>query len=193
MIPQAGALSLSLRLRHASDMRWCVIVNGPPASGKTTLSRQLAPQMGLPLLSKDAVKETLLNELGFSDRANSRRIGAAAGEVLWTILKQSVEPMMLESWLAPNLRELVDERLRRAGVDRAVEIWCECPVDTARRRYAARVRHAGHYDAEFLPILADVYATASPLALGPVLRVDTSGSVSIDALAAAVSASLRSA
>ena len=67
-------------------MRWAVIVNGPPGSGKSTLARSLSLTMGLPLFSKDDVKETLLDELGYADRAESRRIGAASGEVVWTLL-----------------------------------------------------------------------------------------------------------
>lgn len=67
-------------------VRVAVIVNGPPASGKSTLAGRLADALALPLLAKDVVKETLLDQLGYADRADSRRIGAASGEVLWTVL-----------------------------------------------------------------------------------------------------------
>ena len=49
-------------------MRVAVIVNGPPGSGKSTLAGPLAEALSLPLLAKDAVKETLLDQLGFADR-----------------------------------------------------------------------------------------------------------------------------
>ena len=39
--------------------RWVVIVNGPPGSGKSTLAGPLARELGVPLIAKDAVKETI--------------------------------------------------------------------------------------------------------------------------------------
>lgn len=41
-----------------------VLVNGLPGSGKTTLAKALADTLGLPLFSKDRVKETLADMLG---------------------------------------------------------------------------------------------------------------------------------
>jgi predicted kinase len=168
--------------------RIAVVVNGPPGSGKSTLAAGLAEQLGLPLLAKDAVKETLLDELGYADRDASRRIGAAAGEVLWTVLAACPEGAVVESWLAPSLRDVVSAGLARAGVVRAVEVWCACPAEEMRRRYAARERHPGHYDADLLDTLDDVLTGAEPLALGPVLRVPTDRPVDVDVVTASVRA-----
>ena len=161
-------------------MRVAVIVNGPPGSGKSTLAGPLADALALPLLGKDAVKETLLDQLGYADRAESRRIGAAAGEVLWTVLGGCPRGAVLESWLAPHTRDVVRAGLAKAGVDRHVEVWCRCPPAEARRRYAARSRHPGHFDDLLLPDLDAVLATAEPLALGPVVEVPTDRPVDLD-------------
>ena len=37
-----------------------MVVSGPPASGKTTLSRAIAPVLGLPLIAKDTIKQALI-------------------------------------------------------------------------------------------------------------------------------------
>lgn len=170
--------------------RWAVIVNGPPGSGKTSLAAPLAERLGVPLLAKDLVKETLLDELGYADRDASRRIGAASGEVLWTVLRGCPRGAVVESWLSPEIRDVVRAGLARAEVDRVVEVWCDCPPELALRRYAERHRHPGHFDEVLLPDLPAVLASAEPLALGPVVRVPTGAPVDLEPLVARLAAEL---
>lgn len=171
-------------------VRWVVIVNGPPGSGKTTTARALAAQLRLPLLSKDAVKETLLDELGYESRDESRTIGAASGQVVWTLLGDCPVPAIVESWLAPHTRDIVRTGLARARVDKVIEVWCSCPIDETRRRYAERVRHPGHFDAALLLELDVVLESAEPLGLGEVLRVQTDRPIDVAMLARSVLAAV---
>jgi predicted kinase len=62
-----------------------IVVTGLPATGKTTLARELASRLRVPLLAKDAIKEPLLSTLGASDRAQSRRLSDASFAVLFTM------------------------------------------------------------------------------------------------------------
>ena len=159
-----------------------MIVNGPPGSGKSTMAADLASSLGLPLLAKDAIKETLLDVVGYADRAESRRLGAAAGEIGWTVLATCPDGAVIDTWLAPSTRDIASLGLARARVDGAVEVWCECPPDLTRQRYASRTRHPGHFDAALLDDLDDlddVIATAEPLAITPVVRVRTDVEVDI--------------
>jgi adenylate kinase family enzyme len=55
-------------------VRCADLVNSPPGAGKSALALPLAEALDLPLLSKDAVKETLLDRLEYVDRADSRLI-----------------------------------------------------------------------------------------------------------------------
>ncbi len=160
-------------------VRIAVIVNGPPGSGKSTLAADLARSLGLPLLAKDAIKETLLDVVGYADRAGSRRLGAAAGEIGWTVLATCPHGGVIDTWLAPTARDVASVGLARARVNAAVEVWCECPADLTRQRYASRTRHPGHFDAELLDDLDDVIAAAEPLAITPVVRVRTDIKVDI--------------
>ena len=174
---------------HA-HLRDVVLVHGPPGSGKSTLAAQLAPALDLPLLSKDAVKETLLDTLGHATRDESRALGAAAGEVVWTAVSGCPRGAVIDTWLAPPMREVARQGLIRAGAQRFVEVWCACDPDVVVQRYAQRRRHPGHYDDHLLDSLPEVVATAHPLDLGPVVRVRTDRPVDVAQLAAEVRATL---
>src|SRR6516165_5015168 len=73
-----------------------VVVSGPPASGKTTLARAIAPALGLPLIARDAIKEALMTVLPVPDIEASRTIGAASVAALLAWLPRPAEP----SWRA---------------------------------------------------------------------------------------------
>ncbi len=160
-----------MRSDDGDDVRQLVLVHGVPASGKSTLAAALAAELGRPLVSKDAIKETLLDLLGYADREESRRVGAAAGEVCWTVIGESSVPVVLDTWV-PD-RGIVAAGLARARIDRLVEVWCRAEADVVRARYRARVRHPGHFDDDNLEQLDAWLATAAPLAIGEVIEVDT--------------------
>jgi adenylate kinase family enzyme len=48
-----------------------LIVNGPSAAGITTLAHLLGSMLQLPVLSRDRIKELLMDALGSPDRARS--------------------------------------------------------------------------------------------------------------------------
>jgi predicted kinase len=54
-----------------------IVIAGPPAAGKTTLARQIARALRLPVICKDTLKESLFDHLGAGDRAQSQRLGYA--------------------------------------------------------------------------------------------------------------------
>ncbi|MFE5586015.1 AAA family ATPase [Kitasatospora sp. NPDC056531] len=170
-----------------------VLVNGLPAAGKTTLARDLARQLRLPLFSKDSVKETLADVLGVEPAAGTSArewsgvLGRAAAETLWTLLRFAPDGAVLESpWLG-HVRQFAIAGLARAGVEEVQEVWCDVPLEVVRRRYAERAasRHPVHLDDR--PDSDERWElwsrTAEPLGLGPVHRVDTSRPVDIVLLA----------
>lgn len=127
-------------------------MTGPPATGKTTLARALADELRLPLLAKDAIKETLFDVLGTGDRPWSRRLGQATYAILFAVtaeLLRAGRPLVLEANFArgpaePDFGALPQHRL--------LQVVCSAPADVVLARYRERAlhgdRHRGHLDLE---------------------------------------------
>ena len=162
-----------------------VLVNGLPASGKTTLSSQLAAHLSVPWVSKDSIKELLAD--AFPTAATSS-LGRIAMETAWSLVAETPGTVILESWwFTPRDLDNVRADLERCCVAMVVEIWCEVPVSLARERYVARNRHAVHQDAQrSASCWQDWAARAEPLGVGLTLRVRTDQPVDIGTVAGAV-------
>ena len=121
-----------------------VLVSGPPASGKTTLARALAPLLGLPLLAKDTLKEALMDRLDVPDVESSRALGQAAADALLALARESNGAVLEGPWH----RSRVDVLGRLPG--RVLEIFCQVDPETARGRHSDRAagRHPGHFDGD---------------------------------------------
>ncbi|MGC1184745.1 MAG: hypothetical protein WBA31_06285 [Candidatus Dormiibacterota bacterium] len=138
---------------------------------------------GLPLLSKDMVKEQLFDTLGVHDRAWSMKLGAAANEILWAIARECVGGAVVDTWLDPTRDDADRARaaVRTTGISLTWELMCDCLAEVAVARYAARVRHPGHLppDEETLDRIRRAVPLLVPLGLGPVIQVNTTHPVDL--------------
>ena len=162
-----------------------VVVDGPPASGKTTVAPALASALGLPLVAKDTIKDALMESLGVPDVEASRRLGGAAVAAMFAVAGASPVGAVIESNLYRSTA--VDDLRRLDGP--LVEVFCRCPRDLAWERYQARAgtRHAGHFDGVRTQDELWNDEVSAPVAGGwPVLELDTSTAVDVAALAAEV-------
>jgi hypothetical protein len=64
-----------------------IVVTGMPSSGKTTVAEGLVHRLRLPLIAKDAIKESLYDSLGAADVATSARLGRAAYALIFTLAR----------------------------------------------------------------------------------------------------------
>lgn len=130
-----------------------IMISGPPCTGKTTLGRRISQVLQLPFLSKDRIKETLFDTLGWSDRAWSRMLGAATVELLY---------VLMETELTANRSFLVESNFYTASATaRFLELkqkyrfeTCQvlCHTESAallervKRRAESGRRHPGHVE-----------------------------------------------
>ena len=164
-----------------------MVVSGAPGAGKSTLAAPLAMRLGLPLIGKDHIKETLHDHIpAGAERATwSKILGAASMELIWTLASHTPAAV-----LEANFQPRNDyQRGKLAALHGPlVEVYCRCPPALAAERYAGRHagRHPTHVSGEVtFEALAEF---DRPLALGPVIEVDTTTPVDVEALAQAVQA-----
>lgn len=164
-----------------------IALNGMAGAGKTTLARPLARELGVPIVSKDAIKEALGDAVEVP--LPTREIGALASDALWRIVGMLEGTVLVESvWFAGRDEEWFRRGWESSGSPEGVEIWCEAPRDVMRERYLTRPRHLVHDDRARLAEWETAALAARPMTGFPVIRVDTEHEVDVPALAAHISA-----
>ena len=148
-----------------------ILVTGVPAAGKSTVAEALSRRLGLPVLSKDGVKERLFDTLGFHSREEKVRLGVAAQEVLYYTAGQLLKAG--QSFILENNFE----NASREGLLRLLETYQAQPL-TIRvtgddrviyERFVQRdrspERHRGH-------VVNDRYPEEEPGREAPVLSYE---------------------
>jgi len=139
-----------------------VIVSGLPATGKSTLARDLRSALDWPLIAKDTIKESLADALPASatiDRARSQEIGKQAITALLVMLRELLEThtsCVVEGNFLPWLA--ADDLAPFFPICNARQVHCSIPGDLVLKRYRERaeagVRHRVHADYDAIDDLA---------------------------------------
>lgn len=169
-----------------------IVVSGLAASGKTTVGRALSEGLSLPLIDKDDILEALFDSMGCQDRQQRHRLSRAGDEVLFRVAASTGPAVLVNLWdhtTAPDRLRLI--------ADSVIEVFCDCPVDVAAARFAARRRHSGHLDSLRTPEEhAEGIRRMRQSYLGPLrlddslITVDTHRPVDVDVLLTDVRAAL---
>ena len=135
-------------------MRGLVVVGGAPATGKTTLALALGTSLGLPLITKDDIKEALATPFATGDRDWSRQLGVAAYSVLFVVAERILAAgngLILETNFRRGTSESGLRTLTRLAS--TAVIVCRVPDPLRRKRFqdrAALGRHRVHIDSAVL-------------------------------------------
>lgn len=131
-------------------MSVCILIAGLPASGKSTFARMLMHSLGIPCLSKDSIKESLFDTLGFQSRAEKVKLGEAA----YRIMLDQAEALLrngLNIALENNFEDVscppLLEMLERTGT-KPITVLFDGDIAAIHTRFLQRdqspERHRGH-------------------------------------------------
>ncbi len=138
-----------------------IVVTGPPGAGKTTLAHPLAQAVRCPLVSRDEIKEGLVNTVGGTDDGSGDLLGRtyeAFFDTLHLLLEREVTVMaeaafQHRAW-APRLEPLM-------AISRLRIVVCALEPEVALQRRAVRAHddpdRARFHPDRTPPSASDVY------------------------------------
>lgn len=129
---------------------YCILVTGIPASGKSTMAALLAEHFGLPVISKDKIKELMYDDIGFQSREEKVRLGVASMNIMYYMAAQLMknnQPFILENNFEKMSEEPLLEILERYSYT-AITVTLTGNYSKIYKRFVERNnspdRHRGH-------------------------------------------------
>lgn len=165
-----------------------VVISGLPGSGKTTLGRQLAAVLNLPMIDKDDILSRLFETRGAGGAEWRRRLSQESDSAFQENAVSSHGAVLVSFWHVPGMAAdsgTPTDWLSTLSAD-LVHVHCVCQPEVAARRFLERERHPGHLDhhASFADVLVKLRELASlgTIDAGPCIDVDTSRELDIEAV-----------
>lgn len=132
---------------------YLIIISGAPCTGKTTLSKRIATELKLPLISRDEIKEMLFDSLGVKDKEWSKKLGAASYDILYKFL-ELLMGAKLDVVIESNFKSRFDSdkicELKKEYHFELIQIICKTNKKILLERFKQRSlsgeRHPGHLD-----------------------------------------------
>jgi len=166
-------------------MHKLILISGSAAAGKTSLANVLSEKLNLPYFSKDQIKESLFDSLGWSDKEWSQKLGMAAIKLLYVIAESEMSAgrvFIIESNFKDKIDTVQIEQLSRKYGYQVLEFHCFARMEMLIARFKERVvtnrRHPGHVDHLFSESYFDP-TVFKPMTLGAI-KVDTSDFAKLD-------------
>jgi predicted kinase len=167
-----------------------IIATGRPAAGKSTLAGRLAQELKLPIISKDGIREVLLDRLGIKDRPWAQLLGRASIDLMFHFARAEFEAgrsIILDNAFDPTLSNSRFRGLIAEYTADCLQIVCNSDNETLFQRFKSRVesgnRHPGHREEMAYGQLRESLSREESPVLdigGEVIEVDTTDFEQID-------------
>lgn len=129
---------------------YCILVTGIPAAGKSTMAKAMSERLGLPAISKDAIKELLFDHVGFQSRAEKVNLGIAGMEIMYYVAAQLMkagQAFILENNFEHSSEQGIKSLLEKYGYS-AMTVTLTGDYKVIYQRFLEREsspdRHRGH-------------------------------------------------
>lgn len=169
-------------------MKSGIVVTGLPASGKTTVAREMAKRLGFVFLDKDDFLEDLYERYGVPSWEHRKKLSRRSDGVFRDAAAQSNSAVLVSHWrpLGENGKSGTPTDWLGEEFNPIVEVCCLCSPEDALARFIERTRHPGHLDqqrdAKELAEQLASWANSYPLGLGALVEVRTDGAVDFDSV-----------
>lgn len=173
-MPRSG-----ITLTKPETNKFGLFVTGLPASGKSTIARQIACALDVECLDKDDFLEALFNEIEVTSLEHRSRLSRQSDELFEIAAQRSGSAVLVSHWrpLASAGSSGTPVPGIAAHFDVIAELHCSCAPDIASARFQARSRHPGHLDqarsASELLSSFEAMPQRFPIGLGRLLEIET--------------------
>lgn len=128
-----------------------IIITGASATGKTTLSKDLASKLKLPLINKDEIKELLFDYLGTKDEEWAAKLGMISFELLYKFVEkmcQTEKSFIIEGNFENKHSAKIFTDIKSRYNYKVLQVYCHAEIEVLYERYIVRDnsgdRHPGH-------------------------------------------------
>jgi gluconate kinase len=181
-----------------SSSPFLIVVSGLPASGKSTLARQLHEAMNLPLLDKDDILAPFNRQFNPTSLEQRRLLSSCADEALIQLAKQIHQGIVCSFWHHPGSSNTPGTKADWLKLipGQVLEIYCHCTPETAIERFTIRHQREAMNEPKKSPPGAALSEYKIQAALGPLditesLSVSTETPVNLQHLIPEIKAALQ--